>query len=480
MSLVIKSGAGSELWTIDSVSNAGRVTLYDSQGNAIQIANKSTLSTTQKAQMGMGSDGKMGRFIKLDEYGNQSTSQGSLAWYDTVEGAAVNTLVWTQSLTTQTMTQANQSILFNASALSTTTTGSMLVSTKQFYKKPRVPLLVRFTKVLFNHVNNSVMELGFGLPASAVAATPLINGAFMRKDTDGSVYLVVAANGTESLSPVQVSPNNTSYYTVEVLVMNDGANLLVFDSSGIPIIDVDVPLPVLFQQLWSVSHLPIFARTYNNTATATAPSMRISTTAVYELDIADTEPYTHKMVSLGKHLWNNPFTAFNQLANYVNNTAPTLRTPSNTAAGETTLGGHISWSNGANSFAANDALDLILFGYQNITPYQMCITDLIIDTVNLGAANGASEYTIEYFTAINGTAISLATATYSRQVKGFQSIAAAAPIGSRFQPRIEDNLQSPIVVEAGRFFVLGARIVSGAATAGQIIRTVFTPKGYFR
>jgi hypothetical protein len=226
--------------------------------------------------------------------------------------------------------------------------------------------------------------------------------------------------------------------------------------------------------------LPIFVRTYNNTAPATPPSLRISTSAVYELDVTDTEPYANKMVSLGKHLWNNPFTAFNQLANYTNNTAPTTRTPSNTAAGETTLGGLISWNNAGTSFAANDALDLILFGYQNITPYQMCITDLSIDTVNLGAANGATEYTIQYFIAVNGGAISLATATYTRQTLGFVNLTAAAAIGKNFSSRISENYQSPIIVEAGRFFVIGARVISGTATAAQIIRTMAALKGYFR
>jgi hypothetical protein len=324
------------------------------------------------------------------------------------------------------------------------------------------------------------MEMGFGLPTAATTATPVPNGCFLRKDTDGQVYLVNSFNSTETLSVALTTPNKTDFYTVEVTVMDDASMVQVFDSTGVCIIDTRLAFNVLNQASWSVSHLPVFVRTYNNTSPLSAPSLRISTTAVFELDIDDTEPFTHKMVGLGKHLWNNPFTAFNQLANYVNNTAPTTRTPSNTAAGETTLGGHISWSNGANSFGASDTLDLILFGYQNISPYQMVITDLIIDTLNLGAANGATEYTIEYFTAINGTAISLATATYSRQVKGFQGLVAAAPIGSRFSPRIEDNLQSPIIVEAGRFFVLGARVVSGTATAGQIIRTVFTPKGYFK
>ena len=480
MSVDIKSGVDSTLLTVDPTSKAARVTLYDAQGNVIAIPDKTTLIAGQDGLVAMGSDGKLARFSRIDKYGNSGILKSALKWYEPVEGAAVNTLVWTQSLTTQTMSQANESILFNAGAITTITTGSMLNSTMQFFKKPRIPLLVRFTKVQFNHFNNAVMEMGFGLPTAPTTATPVPNGCFLRKDTDGAVYLVNSFNSTETLSPALTTPNKTDFYTVEVTVMDDSSMLQVFDSAGVCIIDVRLAFDVLNPATWTVSHLPVFVRTYNNTAPASAPSLRISTTAVFELDIDDTEPFTHKMVGLGKHLWNNPFTAFNQLANYANNTAPTTRTPSNTVTGETTLGGHISWNNAGTSFAASDTLDLLLFAYQNITPYQMVITDLMIDTLNLGAANGATPYTLEYFIAVNATAASLATATYSRQVVGFQSISAAALAGALADKRFSDNFQSPAVVEAGRFFALGVRVVSGTATLAQVIRTAMTPKGYFK
>lgn len=484
MSLVIKTGAGGEstLWTIDGASKAGRVTLYDALGNPVQIADRTALSTTQKGNIIMGSDGKLGRVIAVDKYGKISLNQPVQLWLDPVLGAAVNTVIWAQSLTTQTMSQANGSILFNASALVTTTTGSMVNSVKQFFKKPKTGLATRFTKVQFNHYNNAVIEMGFGLPASAVTATPLVNGAFLRMDTDGTIYLVVASNGTEKLVSAGVAvPNRTDYYTVEVMVYDDKAEVIVFDSSGIPIIELENTYDVLTQASWTISHLPIFARTYNNTAPVSAPSLRMGITSVFEMDVIDTEPLAHKMVGMGKGLFNNPFTTFGQLANYTNNGAPTTRTPSNTAAGESTLGGHISWSNGANSFAASDTLDLLLFGYQNVSPLQMVITDLMIESINLGAANGAAIYTLEFFVAINATAVSLATATYSRQVLGFQSLAAAAGIGAKFDGKICESYQSPIVVEPGRFFAIGVRVVgAGVATASQVIRTAVTPKGYFK
>ena len=361
MSLIIKSGAGSELWTIDATSLAGRTSLYDAQGNQIPIIDKTTLSATQKALLGMGSDGKLGRFLNTDKYGKQNINQPVLSWYDPVLTSAINTVIWTQSLTTQTMTQANSSILFNASAITTVTTGSMINSTKQFFKKPRIPLLVRFTNVNVNRFNGTVIELGFGLPTSAVANTPVPNGNFLRIDTDGTVFLVSSFNGIEKLVSSTETLDNTKYYIVEVMVLDDSCMVQVFDSTGVPVIELKNECDTANLGLWSVSHLPIFARLYNSTAPLSASSLRISTTAVYEIDYSDTEPFSNKMVSLGKHLFNNPFTTFGQLANYTNNTAPTTRTPSNTVAGESTLGGHISWSNGANSLISCFVSALLLF-----------------------------------------------------------------------------------------------------------------------
>ena len=47
MSVDIKSGVDSTLLSVDPISKAARVTLYDAQGNVIAIPDKTTLATTQ-------------------------------------------------------------------------------------------------------------------------------------------------------------------------------------------------------------------------------------------------------------------------------------------------------------------------------------------------------------------------------------------------------------------------------------------------
>ena len=172
-----------------------------------------------------------------------------------------------------------------------------------------------------------------------------------------------------------------------------------------------------------------------------------------------------------------------QAANYTNNGAPTTRTPSNTADAETTLGGHIAWNNAGTSFAASDAADLVLFGYTVPSPFNLAIYGVRIATVNLGAANGAAAYTIQYGLAVNHSAASLATVdtanTSTRAPRfiplGFQSVAAAGPIGTPYGPDIIYTPQVPIIIQPGRRVSLVARVIGGSiATASQVIRTIGT------
>jgi len=48
MALEIKSGATSDVLTVDATSKAARVTLYDALGNEIAQANHTNVSTTQE------------------------------------------------------------------------------------------------------------------------------------------------------------------------------------------------------------------------------------------------------------------------------------------------------------------------------------------------------------------------------------------------------------------------------------------------
>jgi hypothetical protein len=95
---IIKSGAGSDLWTIDSVSKAGRITAYNSLGREVAPNSKATFSasgtftpaaTPTDLVTIFGSGTKTVRIIKI-EIGTTNTAAGSQQFL-VVKRSAVNT-----------------------------------------------------------------------------------------------------------------------------------------------------------------------------------------------------------------------------------------------------------------------------------------------------------------------------------------------------------------------------------------------------
>ena len=173
------------------------------------------------------------------------------------------------------------------------------------------------------------------------------------------------------------------------------------------------------------------------------------------------------------------------LANYANSAAPVSATLSNTTAGYTTLGGQFQFA-----AVAGAETDYALFGFQvpaattAVTGRNLIIRGVWIDSVNTGAAIGATATVLQWSLGAGATAVSLAqadgAAARARAVVplGYQAYAAAAPIGNS-PPRIDINLDAPIVVEPASFVHIILKVPVGLATASQIIRGVVGFNGYF-
>jgi len=95
---IIKSGAGSDQWTIDSVSKAGRITAYNSLGREVAPNSKATFmasgtftpaATPTDLVTIFGSGTKTIRVLKL-EIGTTNTAAGSQQYF-VVKRSAVNT-----------------------------------------------------------------------------------------------------------------------------------------------------------------------------------------------------------------------------------------------------------------------------------------------------------------------------------------------------------------------------------------------------
>ena len=474
MGVNIIGGASGILQDVDTLSRAGRGILYDHNGNVLTQSDKTAWATPKTGLPVLAKNrDTIARMIRASVVGNLGILDDEFLLYDPIEGAAVNTNIWTQSTSTFTIAQSAHAITFDSGGGSTVA-GAFAIHTsnRQFLKVPGTPLLFR-TRVRMNWFANSVAEFGFGAPSGVT--TVVSDGAFFRKTTSGQLQAVVSFAGTETTQNLGVV-NITDFYDYTIVVDEQYVHFIVIDSAGNIISDVIQNIGVVTQAfLWSVTHLPCFYRLYNNTSPVTAPTLVIGGVSVLNKDIATNKSWAEQLATLTKGSLASP-TTFAQLANWANSTGPVSATLSNTAAGYTTLGG--LWQFAA---IAGAVTDYALFGFQNPSPYQLIIRSLKIDATVTGAAIATTATILQWGIAANANAVSLATgAPYPpmRVPIGMQGFIVGAAIGTT-APSVVYTPGSPIVIEPGRFFHIILNMPVGTATASQIIRGTAAVDGSF-
>jgi len=471
------------------------VELRTPEGTPISQVDKTPSSITPGTTRGypsIGADYKTPRLIRSFSDGAQVESLPNLLFWEPVEGSAFNSNLWTQTLTSFTVTQATGGITFNAGASAAIGAGALHLSNKWVPLPPKAKLILRSRQRHTTHYNNNLIE--FGIANNATSATATLtslsaNGAFWQKDGTGQYTPKIIIAGSEYAGTALSNASfiaqvpATEYALFEVEMDQDGAWFRIYTSLGVLVTGseqrIDLPSAITG---WSVTHFQVFARSYNNAATGTAVQLILGATAVYSLDTVSGRSWPQIVAGLGLNSLVSPLTAWGQTANYTNVTAPTTRTVTNTTELETTLGGHVSWNNAGTSFGTNEAAlsDLILFGYTVPANYALFINGLRLSTVNLGAANGAAIYTIEYFLAYNHTGATLAAGSPRFVPLGFQTLANGAAIGAAFDKDTIWQPVTPIMVLPGRRVAIGARVIGASiATVSQVIRTIATVDGWF-
>jgi hypothetical protein len=485
MSIKIISGATSDELTVDTTSKAARVTLYgaNSASSVTPIDRSVIVPGGSGGMLLMGSDYKTGRLIRTSPAGTLRTSNESLFLYDSVEGAAVNTNLWIQTTTTQTITQATGAITFNAGSSTATTTGAMHVSHRFVPFIHRNGLIFRSRVRATAHSNNNQLQFGFGAPGS-VTAVAVPNGAFWRKDSTGQWVPVISTNSAEQLgTPISnatftASVATTDYAIFEVFLEETRATFTIQTSLGAIVNQQTVDFPATNTSFAS-THLNVFHQCVNTGATGAAVQMLVSGTSVLSSDVTVQRDWTTALSGMSYNSLTSP-TAYTQLANYTNNTAPTARTLSNTAAAETTLGGLVR----ANSIAGG-ATDLILFGFQVPSPYTFYFTGIRIPApLNEVVAVATTATIFTYGLAFNSSAVSLATAgTYPPMrmaLGGVHSGAVALAANAQFSGNdVVYTPTVPIAVQPGRFFHVITRELVGTATATETYQWNILVDGYF-
>jgi hypothetical protein len=175
-------------------------------------------------------------------------------------------------------------------------------------------------------------------------------------------------------------------------------------------------------------------------------------------------------------------TTYAQTANYTNNTAPTARALSNTAAPEATtvLDGFIS-----GIAPAGGNTDLILIGFQVPVGKTFIFYGIRLSPpLNQGAAIATTDTLIAYALGFNGSAVSLATASPNNHrpkiLSGYHTGIVGLAVNKQYSGTdIQYNSQGGIAVHSARFFHVIARVLVGTATASQTILWQISVDGMF-
>ena len=473
MSIQIKGDNGVAI-NADSTNNAARVALYDTNGNPLAVDRGDPLPASPSGIVVAGINDNTYRIMRLDRLGSVRPGFDTLMFHDDVEGATLNTQLWTATTTTFTQAQLGTTgINFNSASTLAANSNSMLISQRQFSKMQLSPLRARFRMRVIPQTN-SLAEFGFGQPSGVTAQIP--TGAFWRYTSAGSVVPVIAFNGAnvQQGTDISTSLNSANYYTWGIVVDDDFVMFTCQNvDTGQMISEQILQIPISQPRMWSASHLPIFARLYvTGSAAPAAPNMYMGDAMVLGLDMMTNRQWQHQAAAASAGGAEVHPTTFAQTANWSNSAAPLSATLSNTAAGYTTLGGLFQFAAvaGANT-------DYALFGFTVTSPYSFYCTGIRIAAWNTGAAVATTPTLMTWGIANNSSAVSLA-GTINRTAIGSQSFPVGAAIGANAGD-IETNFDVPLRTDAGRILHVILRMPVGTATASQIIQGSVTIKGYF-
>jgi len=393
--------------------------------------------------------------------------------------------------TTMTNAWASGVLTTNSSNITTTTTGTLIQTYRHFPVFSAAQTYCYF-KLAFTGtwaVTNTTVDIGLFTSGQSNPFAPT-DGAYFRANSSG-LQLVTNYNGVEQLSsPFKVVSGGADFIptlgdsydciltvsdvgVVAWMDLKDGNGLVVMarlstPSSGVPLMAGSTP--------FSLRHV------IAGGAASAVMNARVAKYTITNGGFATNRLWPTTMTGMGLGA-NQSLTA--GLANYANSAAPASATLSNTAAGYTTLGGQFQFAG-----VAGAETDYALFGFQvpaatiAVTGRNLIIRGIWIDTVNTGAANGATATVLQWSLGVGSTAVSLAqadaAAAKARAVTplGYQSFAPAAVIGAQ-ATRIDVNLDAPLVCEPASFVHVILKIPVGIVTASQVIRGVVGFNGYF-
>lgn len=406
--------------------------------------------------------------ILLSETFNYST-QDFGKWLHLVSGAGTNTF----------------SLGFiNISPIATTVNiGAMIKSCRTFPILGASQTYFEWTAAYTQgHGANNIMELGIGIPGTAIAA--LGDGVVFRWGSDGTLKGFLNYNGTETQTGVMALPlpNTTHKYALSI-----SQRVVEFWIDDVLYAEVDCPAAL--GSVCASAALPTIARCYN---AASIPSyiqvLKVSDCTVSMGDWAMSKPWAHQMAGAGNNAVQGAagFVNTSGSANFVNSVGPTTIVISNAGtAFYPTLGGSFQFAP-----IVSGETDYVVFAYlvpaatAGLTGRSLYITGVAIDTWNTVVPVATTPTVMQWSLGIGSTAVTLATVDGAgtkatrRMHLGVQFWATGSIVGQPATPIVK-SFDTPFVVNAGEYMHTIVKLPLSTATATELFRGVVGINGYW-
>lgn len=412
----------------------------------------------------------------------------------TFNATTQNTGVWKHAFTTMTMTQSAGFLNVNAAGTSTVSGNYAYLQTWRYFPLiGTAPVCVEFTgNITTQPTVNEVFLCGLGV---AMAAAEPVDGCWFELTTDGLKGCVRYNSGTVAKKTLIANINDIPTDSNSKYTMVVGEREIEYWIDDV--LYGEQELPAGQSQAFLSTALPLFITKYNNALVGSSPNMivKVGDVTVTLMDIATNKTWASQMSGTGlglQTLDGGTFTNGSQQIQWANTALPAAAAGTNTTAALGAFLGGIFQLNAA----ATSATDIVISSYQNPfggvnqTPRNMLIRSVQVDLVNAGAANSATVPTT-YAVALawGSTAASLATtesasfATGTTKIRRIQplgtlSIPINAVVGQQAPYSCQFDFEAPVIVNPGEFVGVIVKILSGAATASQVLQFVVSPNLY--
>ncbi len=442
-------------------------------------------------------DAATSRENRITEEGESNTATGRLLFSEIFNGATVINTQFNQNLTTLASALTGGFLRLNSGLVTTANTGISFVSWRSFSREVGSAIKI---KGRIRHGNGSVanktFEFGLGYYDVAANQAAVMNEFVGFRWTSAGALVCVVDYSTGG-APTTVSANinggvpfsDNVAREYEIIITENAVECWVNQ-----VFQASVVVQSDASGITKGTGYPLIARLFFGTAPALVPTFDIGEVSVqrygYEADVS----VNTRQALMGRHSMQGQQgltgTTGNTALIQASGTAPTGTTGSNTVATITGLGGYYRINGAAFGVAHSN---IIVSSFQNplfpeasgtaTNGRNLVITDILISPMSVSTVLTGGPATWAWFVAVNGTALSLATAdavggatigtkAYRMLPLPIADAVVVTQAASTLVTRSGSSsisLQTPLVVHPGDFIEIGIRIISlTAITAGAL------------